>query len=171
MSAVARYRVIPDRSLLRAEARSSIHPIVVETRGLGGTVEAEIEDGAVTLTVPFRVEIDAERLRSGTALVDGELQRRLETRKFPRVVGAVRETEQRGASSRWILRGDLTLHGVTRATDAEVAVRVIDDRTIEIEGEKVIDMRDYGLHPPRLLLLRVHPDVKVRARLVAEREE
>lgn len=168
---MARYRVIPDRSHLWAEARSSIHPIRIETSGLGGTVEAEIEDGAGRLGAPFRVEIDAERLRSGTALVDGELQRRLETRKFPRVTGSVRLAEQRGDSARWILRGELTLHGVTRATYAEVALRVIDEKTIEIEGEKVIDMREFGLTPPKVFLLRVHPDVKVRARLVAERED
>jgi len=168
---VARYRVIPDRSRLRAEARSSVHPIVVETTGLTGTIEAEVDDGAARLGAPFRVEIDAERLRSGGALIDGELRRRMETRKFPRVVGAVRAAEARTDGKRWILRGDLTIHGVTNATDAEVTVRMVDERTLEIEGEKVIDMRDYGLQPPRLLMLRVHPDVKVRARLVAEREE
>jgi polyisoprenoid-binding protein YceI len=168
---VTRYRVLPDRSRLWAEARSSLHPIKLETTGLTGTIEAEMADGAARLGAPFRVELDAERLRSGTALIDGELQRRLETRKFPHVVGAVRLAEARGEGPRWILRGELTLHGVTKATDAEVTVRVIDDRTIEIEGEKVIDMRDYGLKPPKLLIFKVHPDVKVRARLVAERDE
>ena len=168
---MARYRVLPERSRLWAEARSSLHPIKLETSGLTGTVEAEAADGGVQLGAPFRVEVDAEKLRSGNALMDGELQRRLETRKFPRVVGEVRAAEPRSDGVRWILRGDLTLHGVTRATDADVQVRAVDDRTIEIEGEKTIDMRDYGLTPPKLLILKVHPDVKVRARLVAEREE
>jgi polyisoprenoid-binding protein YceI len=168
---LARYRVIPDRSRLWAEARSTLHPVKVETSGLTGTVEADVEDGKVRLGAPFRVEIDAARLRSGNGIIDGELQRRLETRKFPVVIGAVRAAESRGDAARWILRGDLTLHGVSRATDADVVVRVIDDRTLEIEGEKVIDMRDYGLNPPKLFVLRVHPDVKVRARLVAERED
>ncbi|HKE16630.1 MAG TPA: YceI family protein [Kofleriaceae bacterium] len=168
---MARYRVVPDRSQLWAEARSSLHPVKVETSGLTGTVDAEVDGEAVRLGAPFRVEIDAARLRSGTGLIDGELQRRLETRKFPTVIGEVRETESQGGASRWLLRGALTLHGVTCPADAEVAVRVIDDRTIEIEGEKVIDMRDYGLDPPRLLMLRVHPDVRVRARLVARRED
>jgi polyisoprenoid-binding protein YceI len=166
---MARYRVVPDKSRLWAEARSSLHPVNLETNGLTGTIEAEIATGEVTLTAPFRVEIDAERLRSGNGLVDGELQRRLETRKFPRVVGAVREAVP-GEGRRWTLRGDLTLHGVSQATDAEVTVRVVNDDTIEIEGEKVIDMQDYGLTPPKLFMFRVYPEVKVRARLVAVRE-
>jgi len=166
---VAKYRVIPERSQLWAEARSSIHPIRVETNGLTGDVEAEVDNGQVRLGAPFRVEIDADRLKSGNGIVDGELQRRLDTRKFPRVVGAVKEVEPLPTGRRR-LRGDLSLHGVTRATDAEVTVRVVDDKTIEIEGEKTIDMRDYGLTPPKFLMFRVHPDVKVRARLVAVKE-
>jgi polyisoprenoid-binding protein YceI len=166
---VAKYRVIPERSQLWAEARSSIHPIRVETNGLTGDIEAEVETGQGRLGAPFRVEIHAERLKSGNGLVDGELQRRLDTRKFPQVVGAVLEVEPL-PSGRWRLRGDLSLHGVTRATDAEVTVRVIDETTIEIEGEKTIDMRDYGLTPPKFLMFRVQPDVKVRARLLAQRE-
>jgi len=166
---MARYRVVSDKSRLWAEARSSLHPVHVETAGLTGSVEAEVSGAEVKLLAPFRVEIDAERLRSGNALVDGELQRRLETRKFPRVIGAVREALA-GEGARWTLRGDLTLHGVSQATDAEVTVRVVGDGTLEIEGEKIIDMQDYGLTPPKLLMFRVYPEVKVRARLVAVRE-
>ncbi len=167
---MAKYRVIPERSRLWAEARSSLHPIRVETSGLRGDLEAEVEDGKVRLGAPFKVEIDAERLRSGNGLVDGELQRRLDTRKFPRVIGAVRAVEP-GGDGRSRLQGDLSLHGVTQSTDADVTVRLVDEKTIEIEGEKTIDMRDYGLTPPKFLMFRVQPDVKVRARLVAEKEE
>jgi polyisoprenoid-binding protein YceI len=162
--------VNPERSKVWAEARSSIHPVNVETSGLTGDIQAEVEGGSVRLQAPFKVDIDAERLKSGNALVDVELQRRLETRKFPRVIGAVKEVGQDG-SGRANLRGELTLHGVGKATDADVTVRALDDRTIEIEGEKIIDMRDFGLNPPKFLFFKVYPEVKVRARLVAERAD
>jgi polyisoprenoid-binding protein YceI len=165
---MSRFRVIPDRSKLWAEARSSIHPVKVETSGLSGDLEAEITDGMVELKAPFKVEIDAERLRSGTGLIDGELQRRLETRKFPRVIGHVKEVSGAGPG-RARLAGELSLHGATRKADVEVSVRALVERTLEIEGEKVIDMRDYDLTPPKFLMFKVHPDVKVRARIVAER--
>src|SRR5262249_14152136 len=154
---------------LTAEARSSLNPIKVETNGLQGFVEADADGGGPRLGAPFTVEIAAERLKSGNFLTDTELQRRLETRKFPRIVGDVKGADPVGGSPRWRLSGNLSLHGVTRATDAEVTVRVVDDRTLEIEGEKVIDIRDYGMPPPKLLMLRVYPDVKVHARLVVVR--
>lgn len=166
---MARFRVIPERSQLWAEARSSLHPINVQTSGLTGEVEAEIVDGAARLGAPFKIEIEADKLKSGNGLVDGELARRLETRKFPRVTGAVREVQALPAAGRWRLAGELTLHGVGKPNDVEVGVKLLDDKTIEIEGEKTIDMRDHGLTPPKFLVFKVHPDVKVRARLVAVR--
>jgi polyisoprenoid-binding protein YceI len=168
---MAKYKVVPDRSHLTAEARSSVHDIKVQTNGLTGFVEAVVDAGVPRLGAPFTVEIDAERLKTGSGLTDSELQRRLETRKFPRIVGAVSAAEQKGDATRWRLTGTLRLHGVTKATDADVTVRVVDERTIEIEGEKVIDIREYGMTPPKLLMLKVYPDVKVHARLVAVLED
>jgi hypothetical protein len=40
-----------------------------------------------------------------------------------------------------------------------------------VEGEQVFDVRAFNLEPPKILLLRVHPDVTVRVRVVAERED
>lgn len=168
---MAKYKVIPDRSHLTAEARSSVHDIKVQTNGLTGFVEAVVDGGVPRLGAPFKVEIDAERLKSGNGLTDSELQRRLETRKFPRIVGEVSGADQLAEAGRWRLSGTLRLHGVTKATDAEVTVRVVDDKTIEIEGEKVIDIRDYGMTPPKFLILKVYPDVKIHARLVAVLED
>ena len=150
-----RYRIVPERSRLWVEARSSLHPINVDTRGLEGFVEVETSgeaDGSAVRPVAGRVEIDTDRLQTGNPLYDRELERRLEARKFSRV------------------RGDLSLHGVTRSVDGQVTLRVVDERRVQVEGERVFDMRDFGLEPPRILMLRVHPDVKVRGRVVAERE-
>ena len=165
-----RYRIIPERSRLWVEARSSLHPIKVETTGVEGFLEVETDpDGQQKTLRPTtgRVEIDTERLKTGNPLYDRELERRLETRKYSRIRGEVREIT---GDSPYRVRGDLSLHGVTRSVDGQVALRVLDDRTVEVEGERVFDMRDFGLDPPRILMLRVYPEVKVRGRVVAERE-
>ena len=52
-----------------------------------------------------------------------------------------------------------------------MSLRVLDDGNFEVEGEKVFDIRDFGLTPPRILMLKVYPDVKVRGRIVAEKTE
>ena len=38
---------------------------------------------------------------------------------------------------------------------------------LTIDGELTVDIRDFGLRPPKLLILRVDPIVKVRLHLVA----
>ena len=49
-------------------------------------------------------------------------------------------------------------------------MRQLDPDTLEIEGARSIDMRDFGLPPPSFLMFRMQPEVQVRAKLVAERE-
>ena len=169
---MARFRISPRRSELWAEARSSLHPVRVHTTGLEGIVEAEPTEGTgpPRLGTPTYVEVETQRLRSGNALVDGELQRRLDSRKFPRIRGELtRSTAGNGAGTQR-LTGELTLHGVTRTLEVEVTVRQLDPRTLEIEGGRAIDMRDFGLPPPSFLMFRMQPEVQVRARLIAERE-
>lgn len=163
-----RYRIIPERSTLTAEARSSLHPIKVETSGLQGHLDAQVSDGRVELSLPAHLEFEAERLKSGNPLLDGELVRRLEVRKFPQVVGEARAI-QPATDGRFSVRGDLSMHGVTRTLDGEVRVRT-NGETLEVEVEKVIDMRDFDLTPPKILMLRVYPEVSVTVHLVAELE-
>ena len=167
---MARFRLSPQRSELWAEARSSLHPVLVHTTGLEGTVEAEIVEGQARLGVPTFVEVETERLRSGNGLVDGELKRRLEPRRFPRIRGELTRAEPGSRPGTSRLTGELTLHGVTRSLDVEVTVRQLDERTLEIEGGRAIDMRDFGLPPPSFLVFKMQPEVQVRARLIAERE-
>jgi polyisoprenoid-binding protein YceI len=169
---VTRFRVVPNRSRLWIEATSSLHPIRIETTGLEGAFEAALVDDQPDLTVQPTgcIEIGAERLMTGNVLYDRELERRLEMRKYPRIRGEIVAVQADG-DDRYHVRGNLSLHGVTWPVEGRVRVRVRDDGTVEAEGEQTFDMRDFKLDPPRLLMLRVHPEVRVRGRLVAVREE
>jgi len=167
---LARFRISPQRSEVWAEARSSLHPVRVHTSGLQGEVEAEVVDGQPRLSRPTYVEVETGRLRSGNPLVDGELKRRLDSRKFPRIRGELTRSAAGNGAGVSRLTGQLTLHGVTRSLEVDVTVRQLDPRTLEIEGARAIDMRDFGLPPPSFLMFKMQPEVQVRARLVAERE-
>src|SRR5262249_25516036 len=148
---------------LWALARSSLHPIRVETDGLEGYLDAESVDGGVRLGLPIHVELDATLIQSGNALLDRELERHLEVRKYRRVIGEARELKALDpASGRYWVRGDLTLHGVTQVLDAQLSLRALGDGMLELTGERTIDMRDFGLTPPKLFIFRVYPEVQLR---------
>jgi hypothetical protein len=46
-----------------------------------------------------------------------------------------------------------------------------DARSVRLDGQQTFDMRDFGMNPPRILTLRVHPEVTVRVAIVASRED
>jgi len=153
------------------EARSSLHPIKAESAAIAGYLETEVSGSGLDLKVPpqGRNEVEVESLKTGNALYDRELERRLETRKYPRIRGEILEVTELDAGRRYRVRGNLSLHGVTKAVEGEVSLRIVDDGNFEIEGEKTFDIRDFGLSPPRILMLQVYPDVKVRGHVVAEK--
>ncbi len=111
-----------------------------------------------------------DSLKTGNALYDRELERQIEVRKYPRIRGEILEVKEIEAGRRYRVKGNLSLHGVTKAVEGEVNLKVLDDGNFEVEGEKVFDIRDFGLTPPRILMLKVYPDVKVRGRVVAEKQ-
>jgi polyisoprenoid-binding protein YceI len=166
------YRVNPSRSQVWMRAESSIHPIHGEARGLEGEIVAEVADGRLDLDVApkIRIELPIEQLESGNALQDTEMRRRVDARRYPTIIGESTDvTHQRG--DRYLVRGDLTFHGVTRTVEGEVDVDIPDERTMVFEGESVFDVREYKVAPPKILMFRVHPQVTVRVRVVGELRE
>lgn len=166
------YRIAPERSQVWIEARSSLHPIHGEGRGLEGSIEAEVIDGRLDLNgaPKIRLELPVESLKSGKSLEDAEMMRRIDARRYPTIRGNVVEMNE-SAAGRYKVRGDLTFHGVTKTVEGEVSISMPDgDGTIVFEGEQTFDIRDFGVTPPKILMLKVHPDVKVRVRVVAEQE-
>jgi hypothetical protein len=51
-----------------------------------------------------------------------------------------------------------------------VTISSPDGRSLVIEGEQTFDIRDFGVDPPKILMFKVHPDVRVRVKVFAEQE-
>ena len=119
---MARYRVVPERSKLWVEARSSVHPITVQSSALSGAIELELADGKLDLAkAPSgTLELEAESLKTGNRLEDSQLERQLEVRKYPRVRGQIRQVTANGDGTRYHVRGELSLHGVTKPIEGDV---------------------------------------------------
>jgi polyisoprenoid-binding protein YceI len=170
---VTRLRVIPEQSQVWIEARSSLHPIHGEGTGLQGEAELQETDGKIDLSVlpKARIELPVERLRSGNALQDMEMRRRIEAQKYPTIIGELVKATALSQPNRYRLQGDLTFHGITRRLEADVTATFDGQGVLLVEGEYVLDVRGFGVTPPRILGLQVYPEVKVRFRVVAERRK
>jgi len=170
---VPRYRIAPERSHVWVDARSSLHPIEVTTTGLEGFVELELEPGGavdVTAGPSGQLSLAVSRLSSGNRMEDRELYRRVDVRRYPTIDGVLQRMDWSAQGERYRVSGDVTFRGVTRRCEDEMTVRAVDAETVQLSGKSRFDIRDFGMEPPRALMLKVEPEVDVRVEIVAVKE-
>ncbi len=165
------YRLDPGSCRVWFDGRTNLHPVHGEASGLEGSIEAAVSDGKLDLSTPpqAHVELSIDRLRAGNPMIDREMQRRLEVRRYPRAIGELREVSESGSRGYRVV-GELTLHGVSRRLEVDVDVDIPDDDTLRVSGEHEIDIRDFGIDPPRLAFLKAEPGVHFGVEVVARRE-
>jgi polyisoprenoid-binding protein YceI len=168
---VDRFRIVPEQSMVAIYARSNVGSIRWEGSGLQGSFSAELADSAIDPAVApeGRLELPLNRLTSGNVVYDAELLRRMDARQYPVASARIHHFDPVGRQNRYQIRGELTLHGVTRTISGTVAVQVEGASVVQVYGEKVVDIRDFNIPAPHVLRLRIYPDVRVRMRLVGER--
>ncbi|MEP7045320.1 MAG: helix-turn-helix transcriptional regulator [Ilumatobacteraceae bacterium] len=168
----ARFRVIPERSVVMIDARSSVGPITFGAIGVTGVIDAAVKCREVfdDPSPTAHLEIAVDQLRSGNNLYDAELLRRIDARRHPTVSLDLRACSALGSSGRYQLHGEVTFHGVSRPLDGTVSVTMVSDRALVVRGEQVVDIRDFGVASPTVLMLRIYPDVVVSLQVEAELE-
>ena len=162
-----RYTLDSVRSCVWVSGRSSLHPINTETRGITGWFEAATRsDGSLDLdqSVAGELELEVERLTSGNQLYDRELRRRIDARRHPTIGGRLTGIVQDGPHPNYEVTGEVTFHGKTRTFGHGMRITV-DDEGIALTGEDVFDIRQFGMKPPSMLMVRVYPEITVRVEL------
>lgn len=170
---MARYRIVPERSTVQIDARSNVHPISSSTDGLEGFVELVLgADGRVDLAAPpaAQLSLAVKRLSSGNSIEDREMQRRIDARRYPTISGELARIERSGPDSSYRISGRVVFRGVARDHQDEMTIRTVDERTIALAGQSRFDIREFGMEPPRVLMLRVEPQVDVRVEIVAVKD-
>ncbi|MHB1928954.1 MAG: YceI family protein [Acidimicrobiales bacterium] len=170
---MTRYRIVPERSTVTIDARSNVHPIHTQTSGLEGYVELELgADGAVDLEAKAAaaLSLSVSHLQSGNRLEDREMQRRIDARRYPTISGELDRIEPGRGDGSYRVSGTVTFRGVSRPHADEMAIRAVDQRTVSLAGRSRFDVREFGMEPPRVLVLRVEPEVDVAVDIVAVAE-
>lgn len=172
---VAHRIVAADGSLIRLEGTSTLHDYECATSQVEveGTVEGAPGDGIEpTLRQGhvrgFVVRVPVATLRSGKSRLDRNLCEALREPEHPAIVFrldaiAVGEDGDPGAEILLSASGTLEVAGVARDIALEATARVRED-SLRITGTEEIDMTDYGVVPPTMMLgaLRTAPKVTIR---------
>lgn len=162
----------PGSSSIETEVRSSLHPIHSQAGALTGEVAGEFDsEGRLRLDLPHGgwVEVPVVELRSGSRLSDMEMQRRAEAGRYPVIRFEVTKAWRVNGSDRYRASVDVIAHGRTRRIEEDFTL-AIDGERVVLEAQHTFDIRDFGVSPPRIFMLKVEPQVKVRVRLVAEEQ-
>jgi polyisoprenoid-binding protein YceI len=170
---VTRYRIAPERSHVWIDARSNVHPIHSSTNGLEGFVELDLETaGGVNLSVmpTGKLSLSVDKISSGNRLEDRELHKRIDARRYPTIEGVLSQVEADGESGNYRVSGDITFRGVSKRHEDQMHIREVDDTTIQLGGSTRFDIREFGMEPPRMLMLKVDPEVDIRIEIFAVKE-
>ena len=170
---MTRYRIIPERSYVWVDARSSVHPFHAKTNGLEGFVDLALTpEGAIDAAsrTAGQLSLAVNRLSAGNPVEDRELQRRIDASRYPKIEGVLDQIVPSGDNGNYRVSGDITFRGVARRCDDEMTVAALDADTVQLTGKSRFDIRDFGMEPPRVLMFRMEPEVEVRVEIVAAKE-
>ncbi len=170
--ALTRYTFDSVRSCVWVSGRSSLHPINTETRGITGWFQAATRaDGSLDLGQPVsgELELAVERLTSGNQLYDRELRRRIDARRFPTIAGRLVHIALQGAHPDYMVTGEISFHGKTRTFEHGMQIECSGEG-IALTGDDVFDIREFGMKPPSMLMVRVYPEISVRVELHGTRD-
>lgn len=169
------FEVSQDDTVVEIHATSNVHPIDGQTSAVQGEVRLSVSDGEPDLSqlIEAEVTLHVDDLSSGNSAYDTEMRRRLDARRHPRIIGRLTSVEPASAPNRYRVVGDLTFHGVTESVQADMEVVVEDGHRLVARWEQRIDIRDFGIKPPRILMFKVDPEVRIDVVVVAtkKREE
>lgn len=168
---MSRFRVDAATSTVLVAARSSIGPITFEAHEIDGWIDADVSGTGSELVIgeggaSAELAVQLTSLRSGNDLYDSELRRRIDARRFPVCVLRL----ERGTmldGGRWSLAGTITFHGTMRPLAGTVEVETISEGRIAVTGAKELDIRDFGLQAPTMLMTKIYPEVQVQLFIAA----
>ena len=154
---MTRFELDPATASITFDATTSLHGVAARAP-LAGWFEAEIVDGrfAPGSTLNGEIEVAVEAISSGNPLYDAETRRRIDVNAHPVIAGEIPRTIAVEGDAATI-EGTVSFHGEDVLLEGELKLTPGPVLT----GEGTIDIRWWGLRPPRLLAFRVEPDVVV----------
>lgn len=138
--------------------------------GTTSTVSGALTGAATLAGVTGWVEAPVATLVTGNDRRDRDLNKSLESTKFPTMrfdLTEVRPEWERGDSAAVVLRGSLTIRGIS--LEREIPARLaFADQEIRVRASFPLNLKDYriGGLSKFLGVLRMHPDIDVHVDLV-----
>lgn len=173
--------VLAPESRLRVEGTSTVRGYTCNATEVGGVVQIAPNVSQVVVPVlgtavrGVELEIPIGALDCGNGTMNDHMRKALQAKEHPTIKFrvATHEVSLTGDGTGKIeMAGDLTIAGTTKRITMNAAAAPGADGVIQISGSKEIDMTEYGVKPPKLMLgtmkvnemVTVHFDIALRQR-------
>lgn len=174
--------VLPDESAVLVEARSSVGRISFGTTSVAGQFRGVLVGDEIDVMEPVEASlvVPVASLTSGNQLYDAEIRSRLNARRYPTITAELRTAEVLG-TGRYAVTGNLMIRGTTRRHTGTIEISVTNKTPLPEEqsgvspggvmavasGSLIVDIRDFDIELPSVLMLHIYPDVTVSFRVTA----
>jgi polyisoprenoid-binding protein YceI len=164
------FHVVPSESRVWFDADAPLHSFRGQTQDLSGAFT--LQQTSPPLISEAKVMINAASLKTGNSERDADMYREfLEVARFPSIdlhVGAVEAAPSAAGETSWdvVLHAQLTVHGITRNVQVPATVDLAPGR-VRARGQVHLDMRDFNIRVPRVLLIPMKSQVLVGFDVVA----
>ncbi len=162
---------LPLGRLVRAEIVFDAKATVADFQGRAQVAVGEFEGGAALAEVRGCVEVRWRDIDTRNGTRNRHMLQTVDEARYPVIHFELAEAlpqDVAADSAAVLLRGSLSLHGVTRAVEWPALVRVQPPGdSVSVVADFPVDMRDYGIKPPvRLIIARMGAVVRVHVKLV-----
>jgi polyisoprenoid-binding protein YceI len=164
------FRIDPAESRVWFDADARLHSFRGQTQNITGSFT--LQQSSPPQIADAQVSINAASLETGNRERDADMREDfLEVERFPTIaLHAVEVLTARPTANEasWdvVLQAQLTVHGTTRDVQVPASVSLAPERVIA-RGQIHLDMRDYQIRVPRLLLVPMKSAVLVGFEMVA----
>ena len=164
------FHIVPSESRVWFDADAPLHSFRGQTQDLSGAFT--LQQTSPPQISEAKVVINAASLKTGNSDRDADMRRDfLEVARFPTIdlhVGSVQAAESAAGGASWdvVLHAQLTVHGTTRRVQVPVTVDLAAER-VRARGQVHLDMRDFNIRVPRVLLIPMKSQVLVGFDVIA----
>jgi polyisoprenoid-binding protein YceI len=162
-------REIPDGAVLKGTLSFDGRATVGDFTGATDSVSGRLTGGGSLVEVRGWVEAPVKTLSSGNGRRDRDLNKSMQSETYPTIrfeLTGVGSEWERGDSAGVVLRGDLTVHGVTQGREIPATVQ-FEGALIRVQCTFPLNLKDHkiGGLSKFLGVLKMHPDIVVHADL------
>lgn len=156
------YNVVVDKSEVIIDGTSNVHDWESKAEQFSGTATIESEEGLITSISDLKFDVVVDGIKSGKGGMDSKTYDALNKKKYPNITFVLSEVTSINDSS-LTAKGDLTISGVTKSIEMEVAYEIQPDGSILFKGTQPITMTDYDVDPPKAMFgaIKAGADVDV----------